>query len=207
MRQDGGKWKTGSRWESNPGLLAAHTSPGFNPWLFTFLYFRLITSNAPNFVIIQITLTYLIQVLGVLVVAQCHDKDDLHNVKVGFKESCDRFQRTLCDSRCVIYGPKKALEGEVDSHKGYCVIDCNVDLESFTKDDVNVDDLFKVVMDFSRMIYITLKSRIASLHRLENLKVLRSPYEEGLQEQSQDSRYDNFTNYLTMHTYTICIAL
>ena len=157
--------------------------------------------------IIQITLTYLIQVLGVLVVAQCHDKDDLHNVKVGFKESCDRFQRTLCDSRCVIYGPKKALEGEVDSHKGYCVIDCNVDLESFTKDDVNVDDLFKVVMDFSRMIYITLKSRIASLHRLENLKVLRSPYEEGLQEQSQDSRYDNFTNYLTMHTYTICIAL
>ena len=152
--------------------------------------------------IIQITLTCLIQVLGVLVVAPCHDKDDLHNVKDGFKKSCDQFQRTLCDSRCVIYGPKKALEGEVDSHKGYCVIDCNVDLESFTKDDVNVDDLFKVVMDFSRMIYITLKSRIASLHRLENLKVLRSPYEEGLQEQSQDSRYDNFTDYLTMHTHT-----
>ena len=86
---------------------------------------------------IQITLTYIIQVLGVLVVAQCHDKDDLRNVEVGFKESCAQFQRTLCDSRCVIYGPKKALEGKVDSHKGYCVIDCNVDMESFTKDDVN----------------------------------------------------------------------
>ena len=132
--------------------------------------------------------------LGVLVVAQCHDKDDLRNVEVGFKESCAQFQRTLCDSRCVIYGPKKALEGKVDSHKGYCVIDCNVDMESFTKDDVNADDLFKVVTDFSRMIYITLKSRIASLHRLESLKVLRSPYEEGSQEQSQDSRYCNLTN-------------
>lgn len=143
---------------------------------------------------IQITLTYIIQVLGVLVMAQCHDKDDLRNVEVGFKESCAQFQRTLCDSRCVIYGPKKALEGKVDSHKGYCVIDCNVDMESFTKDDVNADDLFKVVTDFSRMIYITLKSRIGSLHRLESLKVLRSPYEEGSQEQSQDSRYCNLTN-------------
>jgi len=81
----------------------------------------------------------------------------------------------------------------VDTRKGVCLINCNVDHESFTKDDVNIEDLSEAMTDFSLKIYITLKSRITAVNHSENLK-LRSPFEgkEGMQEHEeapQDSRY------------------
>lgn len=128
-----------------------------------------------------------------LVVTQCHDVDDLTSIMEDFRKACARFKQTLCDSRCVIYGPRKILEGAVDTRKGVCLINCNVDPEAFTKDDVNIEDLSEAMTDFSLKIYITLKSRITAVNHSENLK-LRSPFEgkEGIQEHEeapQDSRY------------------
>ena len=132
-----------------------------------------------------------------LVVTQCLDVDDLTSVMVDFKEACAPFQQTLCDSRCIIYGPKKDLEKAVDTRKGYCLIDCNVDHEAFTKEDVKIEDLSEAMTDFSLKIYITLKSRITVVHRsdADSLR-LRSPFEgkEGAQEHeevAQDSRYSS----------------
>lgn len=128
-----------------------------------------------------------------LVVTQCHDVDDLTSIMEDFRMACARFKQTLCDSRCVIYGPRKILDGAVDTRKGVCLINCNVDHEAFTKDDVNIEDLSEAMTDFSLKIYITLKSRITAVNHSENLK-LRSPFEgkEGAQEHEeapQDLRY------------------
>lgn len=133
------------------------------------------------------------QVLGVLVVCQCLDTDDLDNAKAGFGKACAKFKSTFCDTnKCIIYGPKKHLEQYVDPRKGYCLIDCNLDQEQCT---VCREDLEEIVTDFALSIYVTLKSKIGQIekgmtNRLEQLKALKSPCEQrepGSHEDDQSS--------------------
>ena len=125
------------------------------------------------------------QVLGVLAITQCHDIDDVANIQAGFKQNCHKFHRTLCNSRCIVYGPKKVLEDCIDPKKGFHLIDCSLDHEAFTKVDINVQGLEEIVTDFVRSIHITLKSQIGefskqvgSLGRApDQVKLLRTPFD------------------------------
>lgn len=128
------------------------------------------------------------QILGVLAISQCQDLADLESVKEGFKICSDKFRRTLCDSRCIVYGPKRALEEHTDARKGFSLIDCEVDQESFTKKDLEstVEDVSEIVYEFARSIHAILSSRIReyekqiggaqSQGRVE-LKRLRTPFD------------------------------
>ena len=125
------------------------------------------------------------QILGVLTIAQCHDADDLLNIHSGFKAKCEQFKRTLCDSRCVVYGPKEQLQNSADSRKGFSLIDLGAEHDTFTSEDLSVEALEEIVSDFALSIYVTLKSRIGEFvksyggggGRTDQVKLLKTPFE------------------------------
>ena len=125
------------------------------------------------------------QIVGVLTIAQCHDMDDLSKVQSGFKAQCDRFKRILCDSRCVIYGPKEKLQNYADSRKGFNFIDLDDEHENFSKENITVQALEDIVSDFALSMYVILKSRIGEFvksyggggGRTDQVKLLKTPFE------------------------------
>ncbi len=123
------------------------------------------------------------QIVGVLAIAQCHDNEDVPTVKSDFKRYCSKFKRTLCDSRCIVYGPRRSLTKGIDSRDGLHLIDCDVDHQAFEQEDLNVEGLEEVVTEFAQSIQATLKSRIGEFvkayggqGRLEVLKPLKTPF-------------------------------
>ena len=126
------------------------------------------------------------QVLGVLTIAQCPDADDIPNIESGFRKTCERFKRTVCASRCVVYGPKERLQSSADGRKGFKLIDLDIEHDdTFCSEDVRVETLEEIVSDFALSIYITLKSRIGEFAksygggggRTDQVKLLRTPFE------------------------------
>ncbi len=144
------------------------------------------------------------QVLGVLAISKCSDTDDLDNAKAGFGKVCAKLKSTHCNTKCVIYGPKKYLEQHVDSAKGYHLIDCGLDQEDC---DVHRKDLEETVNDFAGLINVSLREMIEQeenilFNRLELPKLLRSPCElrEGCSR--EDDQSGGEARYTRTHTHT-----
>ena len=129
------------------------------------------------------------QVLGVLAITQCHDMDDLEAVASYFRDVCQHFKESLCDSRCVVYGSKSVLGKAIDSRRGFTLVNFNNQRSFNTKADVNLSTLESVITDFADSIFITLQSRITNLKKgLEGGRLevaLRSPLEAESEEETK----------------------
>ena len=139
------------------------------------------------------------KIVGLLGVAQCSDADDLDKAKDSLKSASAVHKPNLCEARCVVYGPKKMLESG-EGGAGLCVINCPVEQEIYSLDDICASDLEEVVRGFVQDICNKLTTRINMLEKMlnqtgrsESLLQLKSPFESrevGTQEDdTSDIRY------------------
>lgn len=121
-------------------------------------------------------------VLGLLCVSQCHDADDMDNIKAGYKDSCTAQGSGLCSSRCLIYGPKKSC---TDLKHGMVHVGCTVDELDILLEDIKPPVVEKVASELAQDIFFTLRSRMEDVQkvvedpgRTDPLKHLKAPMEE-----------------------------
>jgi len=128
------------------------------------------------------------QLLGVLCICKCNDLDDFANSMAGFKSYSSQCKSDLCDSRCIIYGPKSELEGAItEDRRAFHIIDSGCDEDS--SEDINLSSLSESVVEFAIGIRSKIQSRIASLEKSVTVpKLLRSPFEsKEFHSQGDDS--------------------
>lgn len=132
-------------------------------------------------------------VLGLLCVAQCHDADDLDNIRAGYKESCKAHQPGLCIARCLVYGSKKSCTVLKD---GLVHIDCTVDELDVLSEDIKPPSVEKVATELAHGIFFALRSRMDNVQkvvgdpgRTDPLKHLMAPMEVESREEDVEQRY------------------
>ncbi len=130
-------------------------------------------------------------VLGVLCVAQCHDADELDNIRAGYKAACSLHQPGLCGSKCLVYGPKKNLEACMDPKDGLVYIDSTVDELDVLPEDTKPQVVERVATELAQSIFSTLKARMEKLvgdssRGVDQLPHLRAPMEARPRETQED---------------------
>lgn len=139
-------------------------------------------------------------VLGLLCVAQCHDADELDNIRAGYKDACSLHQHGLCGSKCIVYGLKKNLEACIDPKDGFVYIDSMVDELDVLPEDTKPQMVEKVATDLAQSIFSTLKGRMESRLRIvgdssrgvDSLPHLRAPMEAQPRETSEDEHEQKY---------------
>ncbi len=132
-------------------------------------------------------------VLGLLCVAQCHDSDDLDNIRAGYRESRHKaLKRGLCDSRCLVYGPKKSC---MDLKDGMVHIDATVDELDILAEDTRPAAVEKVAGDLAQAIYNALKPQTEKVYkevldpaRTEPIRHLKAPMEVEVEMEDVEQR-------------------
>ena len=136
-------------------------------------------------------------VLGLLCIAQCHDADDLDNIRAGYKSACSAHQRGLCGSKCIVYGSKKNLEACMDPKDGFVYIDSVVDELDVLPEDTKPHLVEKLATELAQSIFSTLRSRMEtrlkivmeSSRGVDPLPLLKAPVEAGTRDTAEDDRY------------------
>lgn len=140
------------------------------------------------------------RIVGLLGIAQCSDMDELTNAKASMKAATAAYKPSLCEAKCLVYGPKKHLEQCVDTGTGMCLMTAPKEQDAYVADDVCGYELEEVVKGFAQDICSRLNTRISQLEKIVNqtgrsepLPLLKSPFEtrEGgmLEEEAVDTRY------------------
>lgn len=101
-------------------------------------------------------------VLGLLCIAQCHDADELDDIRAGYKDACSLHQQGLCASKCIVYGPKKQLEAEscIDPKDGFIYIDSVMDELDILPEDTKPQIVERVATELAQSIFSCLKTRM-----------------------------------------------
>lgn len=122
--------------------------------------------------------------VGLLCVAQCHDVDDLDNIRAGYKDCIKAHQHALCSSRCLVYGPKKNFEVCADLKDGMVHVDCTVDELDVLPEDIQPPVVERVAGELAQGIFIKLRAKmeecqrvIGDPSRVEPLPHLKTPME------------------------------
>lgn len=119
------------------------------------------------------------RILGVLAVTQCQDKEDLEEAEEGFRRACSDLD-ALCESRCVVYGPKAGLEEGILARKDFSLVEFD-NQYSFSKPDVEINAaaLTALVKALGESLYYRLQSYIVDLKKELDaggkMRQLRSP--------------------------------
>lgn len=136
-------------------------------------------------------------VLGLLCVAQCHDADDLDNIRAGYRDSCKAHQPGLCSSKCLMYGSRRSCTGLKDGilKDGLVHIDCTVDELDILPEDINPPVVEKVANELAQSIFFALRSRMEGIQRLvgdpgrtDPIKHLKAPMEMDQGEDEIEQR-------------------
>ena len=129
-------------------------------------------------------------VLGLLCVAQCHDADDVVNIRLGYKDICKNLQPGLCGSKCLMYGPEKAC---IDMKHGMIRIGSTVDELDILSEDINPPAVEKVATELAQGIFFTLRSRMESVQkvvgdpgRTDPIKHLKAPMEKEMERRDEE---------------------
>ena len=128
--------------------------------------------------------------LGLLCVAQCHDVDDLDNIRAGYKDCIKAHQHALCSSRCLVYGPKKNFERCTELKDGMVHVDCTVDELDVLPEDIQPPTVERVAGELAQGIFIKLRAKMEECQRVigdpsrVELPHLKTPME--CKEQSEE---------------------
>lgn len=132
------------------------------------------------------------RVLGVLAVTQCQDNDDLDEAEEGFRRLCRDY--TVCESRCVVYGPKTGLEEGISTRKDFNLVEFD-NQYSFSKPDVAINSpaLTSLVKALGESLYQKVQGYIGDLKKeLEaggKLRQLRSPMDGREAVNEEETRF------------------
>lgn len=131
-------------------------------------------------------------VLGLLCVAQCHDADEVVNIRLGYKDVCKTLQPGLCSSKCLVYGPEKSC---MDMKQGMIHIGGAVDELDVLPEDINPPAVEKVASELAQSIFFTLRSRMESVQkvvgdtgtRTDQIKHLKAPMEKEMELRDEEA--------------------
>lgn len=134
------------------------------------------------------------RLLGVLAVTQCQDMDDLEDAEEGFRRICNEVSDSLCESRCVVYGPKAGLEEGILTKRDFNLVEFD-NQYCFSKPDVEINApvLTGLVKALGESLYHKLQGYIGDLKKeLEvggKLRQLRSPMDGREAVNEEETRF------------------
>jgi len=121
------------------------------------------------------------QVVGVLAVAQCFDEEDALLIESEFKKLTKKYRKTLCDTKCIVFGDKKRIEEQLDFRRGFCAIDADLTSDAGSVE-IGSKDITLLLKDFFLVIHGVLMSRLKDMLKAlgptnKDIPVLVSPFE------------------------------
>ena len=134
------------------------------------------------------------QVLGIIAVSQCMDKEEFDEVATQFRTKCAATPG-MCDARCLVFGPELSLSHLVDIRKGFVLVD--VPQEQVANAEV-VDErmVHRVLSDYAVTMHAQLCVRLKECERKFGLAERKGTSERQLTSPLlMERRYD-------MHTRT-----